>query len=97
MSAPFAAAFYGSTAWKAARKAYWQKRGGLCERCLAKGIIQPGEHVHHKIELTPANVNNPRIALSADNLELLCRACHEQTYGARRWRVDPDGVVDVRW
>ena len=96
MHQQFANAFYGSAAWKAARKAYWQRRGGLCERCLAKGIIKQGEQVHHKVELTPANINDPAVALNPDNLELLCRDCHAMHHGARRYRVDADGVVAVR-
>jgi 5-methylcytosine-specific restriction endonuclease McrA len=44
---------------------------GLCVRCG-----RPGEIVHHKIHLTPQNINDPSIALGEDNLELLCRDCH---------------------
>jgi len=32
--------------------------------------------VHHKIHLTPHNIDDPNITLSEDNLELLCRECH---------------------
>ena len=96
MHEQFANAFYSSTAWKNARRAYWQKRGGLCERCLARGIVQPGDQVHHKTPLTPENIHDPRIALDERNLELLCRGCHEMQHGARRWRVDAAGAVEIR-
>ena len=42
-----------------------------CVRC---GAI--GEIVHHKIHLSPENIDNPDISLSEDNLELLCRDCY---------------------
>ena len=43
---------------------------------MRQGIYKPGEIVHHKIELDPITIENPEIALSFDNLELLCRDCH---------------------
>lgn len=72
----------------------------MCERCLARGVIEPGSkdrplEVHHKIPLTPENVKNPDIALGWDNLELLCKTCHEQEKErrAKRWRIGPNGKV----
>jgi len=43
--------------------------------------------VHHLIELDPVNINNPEIALSFDNLELLCRECHAEVHDQHggRW------------
>ena len=92
----FANAFYSSAAWKRARKLYTIQRGGLCERCLAKGLITPGVQVHHKVELTPENINNPAVTLNPANLELLCRDCHAMQHGARRYHVDTAGVVTIR-
>ena len=37
---------------------------------------EPGVIVHHKIELTPRNIDDPAIALGEDNLETVCRTCH---------------------
>jgi 5-methylcytosine-specific restriction endonuclease McrA len=34
------------------------------------------EEVHHIIELTPENINDPSIALNLDNLMCLCHNCH---------------------
>lgn len=96
MHEQFANRFYGSRAWKRCRKAYAESRGGLCERCLAKGQIVPGTEVHHKIRLTPATVDDPSIALNWSNLELLCDECHAAEHGAAekpRWCVGPDGQV----
>lgn len=80
MAKEFARAFYDSTQWKHCRTEYKKSRHYLCERCLAKGIYKPGVIVHHKIELTPFNINIPEIALNFDNLELLCRDCHNEEH-----------------
>ena len=63
MAKEFAKAFYNSKRWKDCRRAYIAKRiaidGGMCETCHEV----PGYIVHHKIELTPDNINDPDIAL----------------------------------
>ena len=76
----YSAAFYSSKAWKETRRAYRKSVGGLCEICLKKGIYKPGEIVHHKIHLTPENVNDPAVTLNWSNLELLCRDCHKDEH-----------------
>lgn len=72
--------------------------GGLCERCLKKGLIVPGEIVHHKIHITPDNVNDPAVTLNPDNLELLCRDCHaeEHTDRRKRYKLDDLGRVIIK-
>ena len=86
--------FYHSKAWERCREAYRKSAGGLCERCKAKGIIQAGRVVHHKIHLTPENYMRPEISLNFDNLELLCQACHEEEHkGKIRYRFTEDGQV----
>lgn len=49
--------------------------GSLCEKCDAIGT-----EVHHKIRLTPENVNDPEISLNQDNLMLLCNECHNKEH-----------------
>ncbi len=92
--------FYSSRAWKNCRAEYVKSVGGLCERCRQRGIINAGSkkrplEVHHKIRLTAANINDPRVTLNWDNLELLCKDCHdeerEKKNVVRRWRCGPDG------
>lgn len=73
----FAKAFYKSKAWQRCRDGYAASVGGLCEDCLAKGLYRPGEIVHHMIELTPDNINDPAVSLSWSNLRLLCRELYE--------------------
>lgn len=87
MARAFAKRFYSSKAWQTCRNEYAKQAHYLCEECLKHGIYKPGEIVHHKIELDPVNIERPEIALSFNNLELLCRDCHakmhEQSGG--RW------------
>lgn len=90
--------FYKTAAWKQCRAAYIKKCGGLCERCLAQGLIRPGYIVHHKKHLTEENVKDPTIALSFDNLEYLCIDCHNAehfTNKNKRYRINVDGSVRI--
>lgn len=94
----YASVFYSSKAWKETREAYKKYRGGLCERCFAKGLYKAGEIVHHKTYITPDNVNDPAVTLSFDNLELVCRDCHaaEHDRRQRRYKLDDLGRVITR-
>jgi 5-methylcytosine-specific restriction endonuclease McrA len=67
----FAREFYLSKEWRRVRAYIVDRDVGLCVKCGAPGVI-----VHHKTPLSPANINDPEITLSEDNLELLCRECH---------------------
>lgn len=67
----FAKDFYQSKAWKKTRRFVFERDLGLCCRCG-----KPGEIVHHKIYLTPQNIDDPSVSLNVDNLETLCRDCH---------------------
>jgi len=89
--------FYCSKAWIRCRQGYAKSVGGLCERCLSKGIYTPGVEVHHKVKLTPRNVRNPDVALNWDNLELLCKDCHMEEHhtNQHRWRVDDEGTLKI--
>lgn len=91
----FAKSFYTSRAWKNCRRAYAASVGGLCEECKGKGLVVPGEIVHHKTELTPQNINDASVTLNWDNLELVCREHHAQAHGARQRRYTVDAVGRV--
>ena len=93
----FAKAFYKSQAWKRTREAYARSKSGLCEICLAAGLYVPGEIVHHKIHLTPENINDPRITLSFDNLQYVCRQCHAEIHSKdrKRYTIDKNGHVSA--
>lgn len=94
----FARAFYQSQAWKKCRTAYAKSRRGLCERCLERGIVRPGEIVHHVEHISPDNITDPKILLDWGNLQLVCRDCHAQIHSRgknRRYRLDELGRVIV--
>lgn len=80
MAKDFAHRFYKSAAWQACRLGYIQSRvnvdGGLCERCHDR----PGYIVHHKVYLTPQNITNPEISLNWENLEFVCKECHDDEH-----------------
>lgn len=73
----FARSLYKSRAWKDIREFVISRDKGLCQRCKREGRLTPGKIVHHKIPLTPANINDTRISLNPDNLEYVCKECHE--------------------
>ena len=94
----FAESLYKSKRWQSTRAAYLRSVGGLCERCLKKGLYHPAVIVHHKVYLTAENIYNPEIALSWDNLEAVCRECHEDEHRGqdRRYRILPDGSIELK-
>lgn len=80
MAKAFSDKFYHSKRWKRCRTNYIENRrmvdGGMCERCHEK----VGEELHHKIVLTPENINNAEISLGEDNLVWLCKDCHFEVH-----------------
>lgn len=81
MAQNFAKTFYHSDKWKRCKNAYIQQRylidGGLCEECHN----EQGYIVHHKIYLNKNNINDPLITLNPDNLEYVCKRCHDKFEG----------------
>lgn len=89
--------FYKTSAWLKCRDGYIKHVGGLCERCLARGLIVPGYIVHHKVHLNQWNITDPSITLSWDNLEYLCHDCHNKEHfrelSKPRYKIRADGSV----
>ena len=74
----FAKKFYKSDKWLKCREAYIKHRiaidGGMCEVCKDNlGYI-----VHHKVPLTPENIDNPNITLNFKYLQYDCKKCHDR-------------------
>ena len=94
-----AKAFYKSKAWQQCRDGYIKSVGGLCERCLKRGLIVPGYIVHHRQYITPENIQDTSITLNWDNLEYLCFDCHNQEHFKqhveRRYKIAADGSVTI--
>lgn len=63
--------FYNSKQWRRVGKYVIKLKKGICEECGRRG-----NEVHHIIPLTNQNVDNPKISLSVENLQLLCTSCH---------------------
>lgn len=81
MAKAFAKVFYKSKVWEDCRRGYIAERmlidGGACEVCKKN----PGYILHHKINLTPDNINNPEITLNWENLSWECKECHDKEEG----------------
>lgn len=94
----FAEKFYKSKQWKKCRELYAASVGGLCEVCEQNGKIVAGEIVHHKIFLTPENIDRPEITMDWKNLQLVCRDCHAAAHkdeNGRRYKIDENGSVII--
>jgi 5-methylcytosine-specific restriction protein A len=70
--------FYHSAAWAKLSRAFLLSRNYICERCG-----RPAEIAHHKRYLTAENLPDPAISLNPDNLEALCRDCHNAEHFGR--------------
>lgn len=91
--------FYNSKRWGTCREKYISKRiridGGMCEECGE----ELGYIVHHKINLTSANINDPLISLNSNLLMYVCKHCHDRYdghfigSGVRVLRFDENGDV----
>lgn len=77
--------FYKSKQWDAFRKLIivqnTDKDGFVhCSEC-GKPILRKYDLIiHHKIELSEANVNDASIALNPDNVEVICFRCHNKVH-----------------
>lgn len=52
----------------------------LCERCLKNGIYNAAEIIHHKEYINDKNYNDDNVFFNIDNLESLCRRCHNEEH-----------------
>lgn len=67
--------WYGKGSWKRARMQALNRDHWLCQECLRQGRVRTAKEVHH---LKPLELY-PELGLELDNLESLCRECHEAT------------------
>lgn len=71
-------AFYHSKAWR--DLSYLLRlKSGKCQRC-GRIVDIKQLHAHHKVLLTPSNVNDISISLNPDNIEILCSSCHDEEH-----------------
>ena len=90
--------FYHSSEWRAVRLQVLERDGYLCQPCKRAGRITPAKTVDH---IEPLRTNWSR-RLDLDNLETICRQCHNakhiertQTRGKKRQRQDISRRDDV--
>ena len=77
--------FYKSKQWEKFRMNFINSslndEGELICSCCGKFIVAKYDTiVHHKIELTDANVNNFNISLNPENVEVICFKCHNKEH-----------------
>lgn len=70
---------YRSKRWQRLRKIKLLQ-DPFCERCLAKGIYNEPDIVHHKEYITDKNYQDDNIFFNLDNLETLCIECHNKEH-----------------
>ena len=75
MAQDFAKAFYKSKVWRQQRRFALHRDNYECQDCHGRAM-----EVHHIIELTAQTINDPKIALSLDNLVCLCFDCHQKRH-----------------
>lgn len=73
MAKKFSAAFYKSKAWRSTREYVLRRDAFSCNDCGGRG-----NEVHHIVELTQDNINDPNVALNPSNLMTLCGTCHKK-------------------
>ena len=79
---------YG-TAWVKLRKVVIERDKHLCQHCLAKGRATAGTQVDHIKPKAQGGTDD------LDNLQLLCRPCHDRkSVLDRGWRPRPTTGVD---
>lgn len=86
----YAKSFYKGKTWQKISKLYMTSQNYICERC---GSV--GEICHHKKYITPQNINDLNITLNIDNLECLCKNCHNKEHISKRSRVIFDNKGNI--
>lgn len=91
MAQEFAKAFYNSKEWKAVREYCIIRDHHACVHCG-----KPVEEVHHKVTLTPKNINDWNISLNPDKLISLCHDCHMKEHAGTidyEYEFDSNGML----
>jgi hypothetical protein len=77
MAQSFAKKLYASKVWIDLRQCLIMERGPVCQKC-GRIMADTSKLIgHHTIALTASNVNDPNIAFNPDNIQLLCKPCHD--------------------
>ena len=81
MAQEFAKKLYVSDEWRSFRYNLIQERGPVCQQC-SRVMVDTSKLIgHHKIILTPQNINDLSVTLNKDNVDLICFDCHNKEHG----------------
>ena len=84
--------FYRTYAWKKKRMQILARDRHACQECRKHGRYTEAVLVHHIKHLQ----DEPALALTDDNLESLCKECHEKLHPERN-RHKYNFVNEERW
>lgn len=86
---------YHCAKWYKTRKLKLLQVNGLCERCLAEGIYNSAEIVHHKEYINDLNYDDDLVFYNLDNLEALCTEHHLREHFGKEadYYFDSEGNV----
>lgn len=84
--------FYRTYAWKKKRRQILARDHQACQECRKKGRYTKAVMVHHIRHLQ----DEPALALTDDNLESVCKDCHEKLHPERN-RHKNNFVNIERW
>lgn len=91
------------------RKAYadsrWNGKNGvraayfalhpLCEECLKKGKVTPGDSVHHKESPFKGNEVDWNLMLDYNNLETVCKDCHGEIHAREQGNMTAKEMIEL--
>lgn len=92
---PLIAAKYNSQRWRKLTKLKKSMVNGFCERCLQKGIYNTAIIIHHKEYINESNYIDDDIFFNIDNLEALCRDCHNKEHFKDEVDYEFDEMGDI--
>lgn len=79
--------FYNSPPWRVFREQFIldhikEHKGVICNHCKKHIFVSADIQLHHTpIELTEDNYMDVNISMNKDNIELICRSCHNKEHG----------------
>lgn len=84
--------FYRTYTWKKKRMQILERDRHACQECRKQGRYTEAALVHHIKHLQ----DEPALALTDDNLESVCKECHEKLHPERN-RFKQSFVNEERW
>ncbi|TFI70087.1 HNH endonuclease signature motif containing protein [Carnobacterium divergens] len=84
---------YSTDRWKKTRLIVLKRDNYICQECLRRDLVEPGNVVHHKVEAR----ENIELFFDLDNLETISITCHNKEHpersGGRKKKKEKKGVV----